>query len=299
MMLRSGIASIVLALAFANRVQLHENHADSSKSKFGASCEELHEMFQNRLLSLQTFIDEHPQDTFSRTSQARLYMRAFGIIRTFRRARECSWVIHGESDGMDHLAAIVQKLLAGNPCAAEARAELEMGMSAETEEVQSESVMRAISVLNSEDCQVEVSDEGMGALMDEAEVNAQVDEMVNQAQDYGDNLMEDADAEAAFVQVDADMRWNVHQFFRNLGVAFLFILLALACVGVATAIGFGIGLAIGTMLYPNCAGQCGFNIAAIVVLGMGSGAVLGVGPCIYELVTQFLPRVSNGVNAVQ
>lgn len=294
-MLRSGIASTVLALAFANRVQLHENDADSSKSKFGASCDELHEMFQNRVVSLQTFVDEHPEDTFSRTSQARLYMRAFGIIRTLRRAKECSWVIDGESDDMDQLAAIVQKLLAGNPCAAEARAELDTGMSAENEEVQSESVMRAISVLNSEDCQVAVSDEGIGALTDEAELNAQLDEAVNQAQDYGDNLMEDADAEAAFVQVDADTRWNARQFFRNLGVAFLFILLTLACVGVATAIGFGIGLAIGIMLYPNCSGQCGFNIAAIAFLGMGSGGVVGVGPCIYALVTQFLPRISQGV----
>merc|ERR1711865_39326 len=86
-------------------------------------------------------------------SQARVTMRTYGIIRTLRRARTCSWVTQNDSDEIEQARGIVQSLLAGNPCAEVARSELESGMSAETAAVEITSIRRAMSVLASDSCE--------------------------------------------------------------------------------------------------------------------------------------------------
>merc|ERR1711865_1298584 len=89
-------------------------------------------------------------------SQARVTMRTYGIIRTLRRARTCSWVTQNDSDEIEQARGIVQSLLAGNPCAEVARAELESGSSAETAQVEIASIRRAMSVLTSDSCETTV-----------------------------------------------------------------------------------------------------------------------------------------------
>jgi len=287
-MFRVAIASLVLPLVFAERIQSHLGGV-ASKSKFGATCEELQEKFHNRVVNLQTFLDEHPEADFGTATQAHLYSRAFGVVRTLRRARECSWVIEGDSGDIAQVRAIVQTFLADNPCASAARAELDAGTLAETEEIQMQSVLRAMSIMNSEDCQVSDTEEGTIARVDEEEMNAQMDEAMAQAQDYADDLMDEGSG--AFVQMDSQVRWDSRRFMRNLGVAFLFILLALACTGAVALIGGLIvyGWARATIRGP----QAGFNWAVGALFGASVGGVVGLAACSYQLINGFLPRVAN------
>lgn len=288
-MLRVVVASLVFGSAFAERVQLHEF---ASKSKFGSTCEELEESFHSRVVSLQTLLDENAETAnFGRTTQARLYMRALGIVRTLNRAKECPWVIEGDSRDIAQVRAIVETLLADNPCAPVARAELDAEGLAETEEMRMQSVLRAVSILNSEDCQVSDAEEGAIAPSNEEEVAALVDQSLDQAQDYADDLMDES-AVGAFVEMESDVQMQGRRsFMRSLGVAFLFILLALACTSVVALIG---GLIVYGYARATIRGnQAGISWAVGALFGAVAGGVIGLGACSYRLVNDFLPRVSN------
>jgi len=288
-MFRVVVASFVFGSAFAERVQLHDL---ASKSKFGSTCEELEENFHSRVVSLQTLLDQHAETAnFGRTTQARMYMRALGIVRTLNRAKECSWVIEGDSRDITQVRAIVETLLADNLCASVARAELDAGGLAETEEIKMQSVLRAVSILNSEDCQVSDADEGAITPSNEEEVDALVDQSLDQAQDYADDLMDESGV-GAFVEMDSDVQIRgLRSFMQFLGVAFLFILLALACTSIVALIG-----AIIVFSYARATirgNQAGISWAVGALLGAIAGGVVGLGACSYRLVNDFLPRVSN------
>lgn len=296
-MFRVAIASIVFASVSAARIQDHEfASVVKSKSKFGASCGELREMFHDRVERLQSFIDERQEGTdLSTFSQARLLMRAYSVVRTLRRARECSWVIDGDNDEIDQVQHLVQTFLADNPCAPAARAELDAGTSTATEEIAMRSVLRAMSILNSEDCQVSDADEEAmnGPPMEEEEMRVQVDELDAQVLDHVEDLVEEGDSGGAFVQMDSGNFLQTRRgFLRALGVAFMFILLALACIGVAAAIGFILGFAISYPIFIDRQ-QGGFSIVAFGIWGSMATGGVGVAACSYQLVTDFLPRVSN------
>jgi len=288
-MFRAIVASLVFGSAFAERIQLHDL---ASKSKFGSTCEELEESFHSRVVSLQTLLDENAQTAnFGRTTQARLYMRALAIVRTLNRAKECPWVIEGDSHDIAQVRAIVQTLLADNPCGPVARAELDVGGLAETEDMRMQSVLRAVSILNSEDCQVSDAEEGAIAPSNEEEVTALVDQSLDQAQDYADDLMDES-VVGALVEMDSDVQMRGRRsFMRSLGVAFLFILLALACTSVVALVGALVvyGYARATIR----GNQAGISWAVGALVGAVAGGVVGLGACSYRLVNDFLPRVSN------
>jgi len=258
-MFRVAVAYLVLASVSANRIKDKESESvvAKSKSQFGASCEDLREMFHNRLVGLQTFIDERQESTdLSRVAQGRLLMRVYSVVRTLRRAQECSWVVDGDSDDIDQVRHMVQTFLADNPCAPAARAELEAGTSEATEEIAMRSVMRAMAILTSEDCQV--SDEDVEAMaaqpIAEEEMKVQMEELDAQVQDQIDALVDEGSTGVAFVEMHSDdsvQWWTLHDFLRDLAVALMCLLITFVCVGVAGGIGFGLGLAIAFPIYRN------------------------------------------------
>jgi len=288
-MFRLAVCSLLLASVASNRIQIHE-----AKSKFGATCEDLQVNFHNRVVGLQTVLDAHPDDsTMSRLAQARFSMRILGITRTLRRARTCSWVVDGDSEDIEQMRGIVQVMLAGNPCAQAARAELDAGASDSDESVEVEAVQRAMTVLASENCEVALPSGADGPTMnmdDEAEQEVQMDQAEQQAQDSVDELMDEAMGEESSSFVETDSKGRFGGFFRSLGVIILFLLLLMACTVAIAWIGAIIGIALLEIgILTTCRG--GFCGLEILFGGAMIGGVLGLGGCAYTLVTQLLPAV--------
>lgn len=297
-MFRIALASVVIASVAASRV------GDHAESKFGRSCEDLKDIFHNRVVQLQALIDEHPDATqFGKRTEMRFMMRAFGVVRTLRRSRECAWVVDGDSNDIDTVRDIVQTLLADNPCGSEAKAELDTGRSAESGELELQSVFRAMSILNSDDCEVSATEEGR---MDESiedtleEVSGEAEDL---AQDNLDHLMSENDATGALVQTDLDERLpTFRRVMRTLGVAFLFVLLGLLCTGaiavIAALLVGAISMFTVTLWCPMCAvNQAGMIFAFHAFYAAMAGSGVGLAVCSYSLAKQLLPGNVTLVNA--
>jgi len=279
----------------ASRIQVHD--VDLVHAKFGASCEDLQNTFKSRLDAFQDFLDANPDlDAIGRAAQARTMMRTYGIIRTLRRARTCSWVVDNDSEELERARSIVHTLLAGNPCADLARAELQGGVAAESGELELQAVQRAMSVLNSDDCAAPEQPEEPSNL-DENDVDAALSTAEDELQDVIEGL-EDSGG-AAFLQTDEGLEDSgiVRRFFRAVGVAFLMIFLLLACVGGMAAIGMLMVGLIGQLVTSGNFHRSG-GLEALkyyFVGGLAAGAI-GIAPCAYQLYTQLLPQLtgSNG-----
>lgn len=309
-----AICSLVFASVTAERIQ---SHGVTSQAKFGATCEDLQSSFHTRVAGLQTLLDAHPDDsTFNRLTQARFTMRTLGVARTLRRARTCSWLVNGDSDDIEQMRGIVQIMLAGNPCAQVARAELQAGASDST--VEMDAVRRAMAALVSDNCEATLPPDEDGPLMnldDEAVLESQIDQAEQQAQDRVDELMDasaDEENSGAFFETRSDVKGG--GFIRRLAVVFLFLLLLLACIGAMAVIGAFIGvvlihvasLAACSVSYcaPCQGGGCGVQAFMLgSVLGLMVGGVAGLQGCASGLLTYVLPaqdvphlRYTMGVN---
>lgn len=291
-MFRTMLVSVLVASAGAGRIQVHDD-GTKSEAKFGASCEHLQTVFHNRVGAFQASLDvSQDLDAISRTAQIRTMMRTYGIIRTLRRARTCSWVIENDSDDLEQMRGIVQTLLAGNPCAEVARTELEAGVSAETAEVEMQSISRAMSVLASDNCEVVESPEQTVNLDNDAAVDAQLSETEDEMQDVIEEL-ESQEGEGSFIQTDSNAG-TFRGFMRAVGVVFLMLFLLLACVGVLAVIGFWIVFMLSQLMIPE-AGRGQYAGLTWVVHGLLGGAAVGavgIAPCSYQLYTQLLPRLN-------
>ena len=123
-MFRVVVALVLTASSEASRVAVHGGSESKSQTKFGASCDDLQAMFHDRVVAFKSSLDANPDlDEIGRVAQARVMMRTYGIIRTLRRARACSWVIENDNDDIKQAREIVQTLLAENPCADAARSQ--------------------------------------------------------------------------------------------------------------------------------------------------------------------------------
>jgi len=300
-MFRIAIASILAAGAAANRVQI-ESHKSKSESKFGASCEDLETMFHNRVVAVQGLLDAHSDaSNFNTATQARFMMRSFGVVRTLRRASSCDWVLDGTGEEFEQVRGIVQALITGNPCAETAREILAAGSSAETAQIEIQSVWSAMSVLGNDNCEVAAFEENDSLHLDDEEaVAAELADADDQAQDNIDEMVSELESEdggAAFVQTDSDVRWpSFRTVMRSLGVVFLMIFLLLACTGVAAVIAAMIGFVISTYTEsywcPICR-ETGLNhVFHAVVFGFAPGAALGFAACSYQLYTRLLPALA-------
>jgi len=221
----------------------------------------------------------------SRVSQARVMMRTSGIIRTLRRARTCAWVIQNDSDEIEQTRGIVQSLLAGNPCAENARSELASGLSAETAQVELASIRRAMSILSSDSCEpTEIPEEAGG--------NSEgTDLQLTEAEDnLADAIEAMEEGQSSFLQTG-----SVRSFMRGVGVAFLMLFLLLACASAVALIAGAIGLIIALIL--DAAGACSgwdcLGLLVIPLVGGAGGLAVGLAGCSYQLYTQLLPQLNQ------
>lgn len=285
----------LLASVIANRIQSHRANSDHSRAKFGATCEDLQSTFHSRVDGLQALLDVHPDfSMFSTATRARFTMRTLGVARVLRRARTCSWVVDGNNDDIEQMRGIVQVMLAGNPCAQAARAELEAGASDDST-IEMTAVRRAMSILASENCEVSLAPDEDAPTMDsddDEELEAQIGAAEEHAQERADDLVDafmDEDITGAFVETSSDLHQVYGGIMRTLGVVFLFILLLLACTGAMAFIGAFI-----VSIYTRiaCVGLGGFCGIGEVFAGFLVGGGLGLASCAYQLTTQLLPRLA-------
>lgn len=303
-MFRIGIASVLIASVAAGRVQV-ESH--KFETKFGASCEDLQTSFHTRVVGLQDFLDAHSDESnFNTATQARFMMRSYQIIRTLRRANTCAWVVDGDSDDIEQTRAIVQTLIAGNPCAEAARDELAAGRSAETAQIEVQSVWRAMSVLQSDNCEIAPYEESDTiSLDDEVELNGQLEDLDAQAQDSIDVVLDEIeeDAGGALVQTDSDVRMrSFRTVMRTLGVVFLMIFLLLACAGTAAIISAFLAFAISQYTVLSWCAACHGDVGLLhafhaVFFGFLPGGAIGLAACSHQLYTQLLPALQQAGEA--
>lgn len=284
-MFRIAVAGAFLVSSQASRVQVHE--VDTAQVKWGATCEDLQSRFRDRVTTIRSSLegeDEHSE--LGAVAQTRLAMRMHGILRTLRRARECSWVIENNSDDLDQLRGVVQQLLTANPCAEAARLEFESGSSDENPQA----VQHALTILLSDDCVALPVPEG-------ANTDVTPEEQLQAAEDeFQDSLDEPGDSgESAFIEVDKTQFFRA--LFRAIGVAFLMLFLLLACVTTAAAIALVLSAVLSVLAYrvglyrPAGRGLFGPHFP-IAILGGFGGAVIGLGACAATLQTTLLPRLS-------
>jgi len=259
-------------------------------AEFGASCDSLQNRFHNQVHTLRIVLDARTSE--SAVAQARLVMRMHGLIRTLRRAQECTWVVENNSDDIEEMRGIMQELLAGNPCGDAARSELEAGASAEGDDAQMQVILRALSTLMSDDC--EASDIQPA---DEAQTPAaQLEEVEEELQDAIDEIMDSEEEGEAFIQLD--QAGIFRRFMRGVGVFFLMLFLLLACVGSAAVIVGALAAGVTLLLHftgiINLSG--GMNALWVYVVGIygaGAGAVTGLAGCTHQLYNSVLPRLSQ------
>lgn len=236
-MLRCVLIWISLVSLEASRIQVHE----VSQSQFGASCETLQNRFHDRVAAMRTSLDGTDQEAgMSSLSQVRFALRMNGIIRVMRRARECSWVVDNNTDDFHDLQVIVQNLLANNPCADAAMAEMQTGVAAGTEAAQAATLPTVLSILVSDDC-VASEPEAHPQAIEDPEAQMQQDE--DEVQDGLEDLLDRAGVDnSAFVQMDQS---TIRRFFKVIGVIFLSLLLILGCVYGTAYIMIFLGAAVG------------------------------------------------------
>lgn len=275
-MFRVILTSVLAASASRVTIQEHDNTVKTD-IKFGASCETLQTRFHNGVVAFQAALDANPNEgAMSAAAQARLSMRVYGVVRNLRRARDCDWVINTANPDVEALQAIVQRLLVNNPCAAQANAELQEGAD------ELSTLWRSTSILMSDTC--EAADFSSDGQQDDANIDAVLEDELStgesQLQDNIEELIVSEDNGSAFIQSEG----AVSNFFRGLGVAFVFILLLLLCTSVAVIIGFLIpailflvAAAIFPPLAPGC-GPCllGTALPRAIQLGLGGAAIAGV-----------------------
>jgi len=286
-MSRTVFVWVLLASTQASRVHVHETAENQLQAKWGASCDSLQNQFHDRVTSIQASLEGVDETSeLGGAARTRLSMRMYGIMRTLRRARDCSWVVENDSEDLEQMRGVVQRLLAGNQCAETARAELERGNSEEN----LESIPRAMNILLSDDCEAPEAPEG-------ANTDTTPEEQLQNAEDeLQDRFEEVNDDGSAFIEMDKSQ--TLRSFLRGVGVFFLMLFLLLACTATAAAIAFfltAVTLTILISVYGNArvVGRDGWTGVGYIVLGTGLGGLLGLPTCAHQLYNNLLPRVTQ------
>lgn len=278
-MIRAIASSVLLTLADGYRLESNELDHSDVKSKFFDSCEELQGLFHTRVSAVQTLLAAHPDATgLSKINQARFTMRTFGVVRTLRRAKDCAWVVDGDSEDVQAAQAIVQVTLAGNPCAAAAMAELtpEAYEAAAHELVP---LQRAMLVLVSDTCVVPELEE-MDA-QDEQAVMEASQESEEQMTNAIDDLFEEAAIEneggsASLVQSESLLQ----SIFAWTGAIFFAIAFGLACAVPSFFVGAAIGILLASGWCSCCSTSPGCQEGLPLVILAAYGSVpLGFAIC--------------------
>lgn len=300
-MIRAFVAIAVMAIS-TDAARLGTENQGKSKTPFVASCEDLQSTFRSRVTAVQALLNSHQNATgISSFGQAQITMRVFGVVRTLRRARNCQWVLDGDSEDIEQARSVVQSVLAENPCAEAAMAEM-TAEAFESAANELQPLQRAMIVLMSESCEVPEQEEAEEAA-DVEDEDAMEHRLVNseeETQDHIDELFEQATlesesmAEGSFVQMDAKTRAGLlAHVLRVVGAIFLAMLLAMVCVPFGMVIGAMIGLILCVGFHQT--GICGRESQHFVGIGAGGifGGAGGFGVCVYGLAQTLMPATSN------
>jgi len=316
-MFRAVVALVLTASSEASRVKVDGRSESKSQTKFGASCDDLQAMFHNRVVAFKSSFDANPDlDEIGRVAQARVMMRTYGIIRTLRRARTCSWVIENDSDDVEQAREIVQVLLAENPCADAARSQLATGASdAATAGMEVQSLYRAMTILASDNCELVESVESAEQTdneatldeeaLDESALDIELSETEAAVQDAIDQVMDSSqDSEGAFIQTKSN-EGIFGRFRRVIGVVFWTLFLLVACVSNYVIIGMLITLVLSLLIAVvslefrgeiGCNGfwaqggcQASYMGIFLAMLSGTAGVAVGIVGCSYQLYNQLLP----------
>jgi len=238
----------------AKRVQV-DAHVGNIKSDIFDSCDDLQNTFHSRVQRLHALQQAHVDSSSMTTmTQARFAMRASGVIRVLRRARDCPWVIEGNADEMDQVRDAAQLALAGNPCGDVA---VDVLSAPPPQENQLQPLQDAIQILWSDNCEIQESNSQneISGLEDETLLNQVLTDEEERAQDQIDELMDEAAAEnegeaGAFIQTEG----IVLRVMKTLGILLLTILYLLSCAAVGVLIG-------GLILFLTLGMVCGFLVS--------------------------------------
>ena len=282
MVLISVLGLVLTLSAGANRISREEHHlGHHTQAVFGASCEDLQSTFRSHMLQIASL---QASEEMTTATQARLSMRSLRIIRTMRRARTCTWLQDSDSEDIEQVRALAQSFLESNPCTAAARAELEAGTNAETEEISVTSLTHAMQILASEECVAEAAEDEAGPV--DAMSEDELVEVVRSGEDAGDNSVEEllmtSETAGSFVQSDVG---TVRSFMRRLGAFFFALLMVLACVSGVAAVLALIAYAISNIFFYELTGcspgqRCGWLfVPYATLLAGGLGALIGLPGC--------------------
>lgn len=282
------MVSILLSPIVANRVNVnHHTDIGALESKSGVhffnSCHDLQTMFRTRVENIRTLQEAHPDEsTFGATTRARFMMRTFGAVRILRRAKDCPWVVDGNTDDMDHVEEVARFALAGNPCGGAALKALASPAPAEDA---LQPLQQAVYIIFSDNCEVPseilqteaIDDDDLPNRVTAAEDDAQVtiEDLMDAAAAEGDDI-----ASGSFLQTEGIFLWVA----QTIAAVFLGILYLLSCTTLAS-------LLLGFFLYIIAAIPCsiaapGPSALGCLIFPMG-GAALGVAAgvisCGYQL----------------
>jgi len=301
MMIRStaAVLSLVVNFSDAARIAVHAAVEHEGQFPFVRSCEELQGIFRTRVTAVQEMYDtNHNATHISTMTQTRLSMRVFGVVRTFRRAKDCQWVIDGSDEEVELARSVLRAVLAEHPCAQAALAEM-TPEAFETAGNDYQPLQRAMIVMMSESCEVtEEEVESVTVLEDQAEVELNLDEREELLQEHIDDLFEQAADESeavaagSFVQVAS--KFGLGYILRVIGAVFMAVLFSLVC----APVGMIAGMTIGYMMCGVAPGLCGANTNTIglgvelngLFIGGALGGLGGFGTCAYQLTNELWPR---------
>jgi len=175
-----------------------------SRGKFGPSCETLQSRFRLRSKNLQDFSNSYSgADDMTLAARARAVMKASAVLRTLRRGSACPWAVAGNNnDDIEAVGKVVSSIIANNPCAPAAIAELQL-LDTPGEEGAAP-LARAMSILMSDTC--EYQDQGQESnesneMADDDDV--EVEELV---QDGVEEMMESEDTKSSLVEQQETQR---------------------------------------------------------------------------------------------
>jgi len=190
-------ALLCLACVDAARLQVQEGSEAVAKGKFGPSCETLQNRFRMRSKHLQDFINSHSgADDMSLAERARAVMKVSAVLRPLRRGSDCSWVVVGTNDDIEAVGKVVRSLLATNPCAPAAIAELQL-LDKDGEE-SAALLARAMSILMSDTCEYE--DQGQEPNDSDEIADLEDIEIEELVQDGVEEMMETEGARSSLVE---------------------------------------------------------------------------------------------------
>jgi len=269
-------------VADAARIQEHSagNLHTESDLKWYRSCETLQNRFVTKSQRLQDFLETtNDSEAITLRSQAQLMVKASAVLRTLRRSKECPWIVSGSGDEVQAVGKVVSIVLAKNPCAKTAMAELRrVDVGGEEGSGDASPLARAMSILISDTCEVphveDANDFEQLADLDDLENEELVmdgaEEMAAaEPESVSDSLLENPENHTA----KTPLTWKL------MGAIFLGLLFVLQCANTAFWIVGFVGMAFTLSLYGLAAYtpymmQAWRNSGHLALLGGGGAYVL-------------------------